>query len=412
MIRAPSLAMPRTAPTATAAEAQSPQQVVHESETQRQHVRVRLPGFVDFDIGGTRHRAKLVDVSAAGCAFELPRNALRPGSTIAGTVLVSAEPIGFTLPVKMQVRTADPQTGRVGCRFQDLGPREIGALRQLISSTLAGETVTVGDVMRSNGGGYTKPRASKAPVVEAQDFGGRLRALVVSLVALTLGVTAFGYALKQVHHILFVTSASAGKVAGPVYTVSMPREGMFYSLVPEDGIIKKGAAMASFEAPVLDLVRGQSLAANLSSDQLNKMMSQVVKGTITSPCDCRVQAQFVAHGQYAGRGQALFELVPREIKNPYVMARFRFDQMEKVAPGTVVRFHVTGDNQERSGKISQLRVPTTAENNVGGDVIAMIEPSEPLPPDLVNRPAAVDVGGIARFNPLAIVSSMADGDSK
>jgi mannuronan synthase len=241
---------------------------------------------------------------------------------------------------------------------------------------------------------------------------GRLRATVISLFALTLGITAFGYALKQVHHILFVTSASAGKVAGPVYTVAMPREGMFFSLVPDDGVVKKGAAIASFEAPVLDLVRGQSLAANLSSEQLNKMMSQVVKGTITSPCDCRVQVQFVANAQYAGRGQPLFELVPRELKNPYVMARFRFDQMEKVAPGTVVRFHVTGDSQERSGKISQLRVPNQADNTVGGDVIAMIEPTEPLPPDLVNRPAAVNVGGITRFNPLAVVSSMADGDDQ
>lgn len=251
---------------------------------------------------------------------------------------------------------------------------------------------------------------SRAP--ENLGFFGRLRATVISLFALTLGITAFGYALKQVHHLLFVTSAAAAKVAGPVYTVAMPREGMFHSLVPEDGLVKKGAAMASFEAPVLDLVRGQSLAANLSSDQLNKMMSQVVKGTITSPCDCRVQVQFVANAQYAGRGQPLFELVPRELKDPYVMARFRFDQMDKIAPGTAVRFHITGDNQERSGKIAQLRVPNTADNTIGGDVIAMIEPSEPLPPDLVNRPTAVDVGGIARFNPLAVVSSMADGDAQ
>jgi len=253
-------------------------------------------------------------------------------------------------------------------------------------------------------------RGAPARSRENLGFFGRLRATIVSLFALTLGLVAFGYALKQVHHLLFVTSASAAKVAGPVYTVAMPREGMFHSLVPEDGLVKKGAAIASFEAPVLDLVRGQSLAANLSSEQLNRMMSQVVKGTITSPCDCRVQAQFVANAQYAGRGQPLFELVPRQLKDPYVLARFRFDQMDKIAPGTKVRFHVTGDNQERSGRIAQLRVPNTADNTVGADVIAMIEPSEPLPPDLVNRPTAVDVGGIARFNPLAVVSSMADGD--
>jgi alginate biosynthesis protein Alg44 len=259
-------------------------------------------------------------------------------------------------------------------------------------------------------GAHFARHAPPAHAPENLGFFGRLRGAIASLLALIIGITAFGYALKQVHHLVFVTSASAAKVAGPVYTVSMPREGTFHSLVPEDGLVKKGAAMASFEAPVLDLVRGQSIAANLSSEQLNKMMSQVVKGTITSPCDCRVQAQFVANAQYAGRGQALFELVPRELKDPYVLARFRFDQMEKIAPGTDVRFHVTGDNQERAGKIAQLRVPNMADNTVGGDVIAMIEPSEPLPPDLVNRPTVVDVGGIAHFNPLAVVSTMADGD--
>ena len=191
-MRTPSIAIPRTAPSVKPAEP-AQQHVVHESETQRQHVRVRLPGFVEFDVGGQRHRARLFDVSAGGCGFELPRNGLRTGQTLAGTLLVSSEPVGFTLPVKMQVRTADPNSGRVGVRFQDVGPREAGALRQLISSTLAGESVSVGDVMRSaTAGSYTRPRAAKAPGVQEQGFGGRLRALAVSLVALTLGVTAFG----------------------------------------------------------------------------------------------------------------------------------------------------------------------------------------------------------------------------
>ena len=249
------------------------------------------------------------------------------------------------------------------------------------------------------------PRLS-APPIERLTFGGRLRAMVFSLVALTLGVTAFGYALRQIHHILFVTSSTAAKVAGPVYTVQMPREGTFSSLVPEDGLVKRGAPIASFEAPVLDLVKGQALAANISAEQLAKLSSQMVKGTISSPCDCRVQTTFVANAQYASRGQPLFELVPQEIKDPYVMARFRFDQADKIVPGTTVHFRVAGDSQQRRGKIEQLRVPNQPDT-VGGDLIAMIEPSEPLPPDLLNRPAMVDVGGIAQFNPLAMAASLA-----
>jgi len=318
------------------------------------------------------------------------------------------EPLGFTLPVAFQVRNGG--NGRVGCRFQDMGPREVAALRHLITSFLSGDIVTAGDVLHNaSRGNFTRPRQNGPAPMSVQGPGGRLRAMVLSAVALGLGIAAFGYALGEVHRILFVTSASAGKVAGPVYSVAMPREGTFYSLVPDDGIVKKGAALASFEAPVLDLVRGQALSANLSPEQLNKMLSQMVKGTITSPCDCRVQTQFVANAQYVGRGQPLFELVPRELKNPYVMARFRFDQVDKLPPGTAVRFQVTGDPQERVGRISQLRVPSEGDT-VGGDVIAMIEPTEPLPPDLVNRPASVDAGGLAKLNLIAVMSSMASGD--
>jgi alginate biosynthesis protein Alg44 len=220
---------------------------------------------------------------------------------------------------------------------------------------------------------------------------GRLRATVISLFALTLGITAFGYALKQVHHILFVTSASAGKVAGPVYTVAMPREGMFFSLVPDDGVVKKGAAIASFEAPVLDLVRNQTMGTNMTPENLEKLMKVTVKGTITSPCDCKVQTAFVADGQYVARDQPLFELMPRDF-TPYVVARFRSDQLADIATGDRVSFKVAGDNESRFGKITQLRAHGQGDT-VDTDVMVTITPEDPIPAELLSRPAEVIAGG-------------------
>src|SRR5688572_365697 len=77
-------------------------------------------------------------------------------------------------------------------------------------------------------GAHFARHAQPARGPENLGFFGRLRDAIASLLALTIGITAFGYALKQVHHLVFVTSASAAKVAGPVYTVSMPREGTFH----------------------------------------------------------------------------------------------------------------------------------------------------------------------------------------
>jgi alginate biosynthesis protein Alg44 len=413
MSHAPTVAFPRVAPSATPKP--SPQRapappagnVVHEHETQRQHVRVRVPGHIEYEHNGQRVRAKLFDVSAGGFSFQQQNGAPQPGTPLKGTLSISNEPISFTLPVSFQVRNVDGNAHRIGACFQDLGAREIGALRELISSVITGEAVTVGDVMRSPSR-MAKPRASAVAPSEQRTPFERFRAMAVSIVALSIGVTAFGYALKQAHHMLFVTSANAAKVAGQVYTVAMPREGMFYSLVPSDNLVKKGAAIASFEASVLDLVRGQALAGNITAEQLAKLTTQSVKGTITSPCDCRVQVQFVANAQYAGRGQPLFELTPQKVEDPQIMARFRYDQADKVAPGTKVNFHVSGDFGQHKGVIKQLRVPNETET-VGGDIIAMIQPDQPLSPEMVNRPVAVDVGGLARFDPFAIVTSMAAG---
>jgi alginate biosynthesis protein Alg44 len=171
----------------------------------------------------------------------------------------------------------------------------------------------------------------------------------------------------------------------------MPREGTFYSLVPDDGIVKKGAAIASFEAPVLDLVRNQALGGNITPDQLQKLMKVTIKGTITSPCDCKVQTQFVANGQYVAHNQPLFELMPRDFA-PYLVARFRNDQLGDLAQGVRVSFKVSGESQTRVGKNVQVRAHGEGDL-VDSDVIAVVEPEEPLPADLLSRPAEVVAGG-------------------
>jgi mannuronan synthase len=171
----------------------------------------------------------------------------------------------------------------------------------------------------------------------------------------------------------------------------MPREGTFYSLVPDDGVVKKGAPIASFEAPVLDLVKNQALGTNMTPEQLQKLMKVTVKGTITSPCDCKVQTTHVVNGQYVSREQPLFELMPRDFE-PYLVARFRSDQLTDLAQGDRVSFRVSGESASRGGKIVQVRAHGEGDT-VDTDIMVTIEPEEPLPADLLSRPAEVVAGG-------------------
>jgi len=371
---------PKVAPTVSAGAAAKPE---------RAHPRARLPGHIEF--GG--HRFRLHDVSLGGFCFESNGQALRPGDAYRGSLAVAVDGVAVTLAVAFQVRSHDARGHRAGCAFQDLGQAEAAALRNVINARLAGDTLTVGEVTASTAS-YAPPRppsVTARPIQPPPRSGGRLRALVTTAIFLGTAVVAFGYTARQVNRVVFASTATAAKVAGPTYSVVMPREGTFFSLVPDDGIVKKGAPIASFEAPVLDLVRNQTLGANMTADQLQKLMKVTVKGTITSPCECRVQTQFVVNGQYVAREQPLFELMPRDFE-PYLVARFRNDQLTHIAQGDRVSFRVSGDPQPRAGKIVQVRAHGQGDT-VDTDVMVTIKPEEPLPADLLSRPAEVVVGG-------------------
>jgi alginate biosynthesis protein Alg44 len=78
------------------------------------------------------------------------------------------------------VRSYDRQSGRVGCQFQNLEPQDISTLRHLITSHLAGDIVSMGEVLatlqRDN---FTKARKVKDGGSGMTPFG-RLKAVTFS----------------------------------------------------------------------------------------------------------------------------------------------------------------------------------------------------------------------------------------
>lgn len=138
--------------------------VVHESEAQRQFARVKLPARIRY-IGANREGvdARLLDLSAGGFAFTASGAPIQPGDLYKGKLLFQVDSISFSLEVEFQVRSVDPASRRVGCEFQNLKPREVAALRYLITSYLAGEVIGVGDMLntlqREN---FTKARSRAA----------------------------------------------------------------------------------------------------------------------------------------------------------------------------------------------------------------------------------------------------------
>jgi alginate biosynthesis protein Alg44 len=359
--------------------------VVHESEAQRQHARVKLPGKIRF-LGPNREtiEQRLLDISAGGFSFVSGKPVTQQGAFHRGKLLFQLDSLGLAMDVEFQVRNLDPETGRTGCQFHGLGAREIATLRQLITSHLSGELVTVGDMIctlqRDN---FTKARKGKG--LAQQTVFERLRAVSFSLAIFIAGLGAFGLILKQLYGLYFVTHAESGMVSVPSMEVTMPREGTVQSLVGPDGLVDNGAPIASFSASMLEMLKGHLSEEQLNPANVEKLFTKQMKGTLTSPCDCKVVAQRVANGQFASKGEVIFELLPRDAAAT-VEARFRYHDFAKVQPGTQVSFSVPGEEQPRYGRIVSS---TLQAEGLSSDIRVIIQPEQPLDSSLAGQPVEV-----------------------
>ena len=380
--------------------------VVHESEAQRQHARVKIPAKLRF-FGPDRTpvEARVIDLSAGGLAFNAGQLPLKTGDVHKARLQFVIDNLGLAMDVELMVRSYDRQTGRVGCQFQNLEPQDISTLRHLITSHLAGDIVTMGEVLatlqRDN---FTKARKVKDGGHGMTPFG-RLRAVTFSLAIFLVGLAAFGFIFKSVYGMYFVSHAQAGLVSVPGMNITMPRDGTVQSLVKDDGVAAKGAPLATFSTSMLDVLKGHLDEDQLQPAKVEELFGKQMTGTLTSPCDCTVAQQLVANGQYASKGDVIFQLVPRNTQAS-VEARFSYRQFGDVRPGAPVTFQIAGEDQTRTGKIVSSTSLKSAD--LSSDIRVQIQPDEPLDSAFAGRPVEVNSDRGPNFNWL-IDKAMAAG---
>jgi alginate biosynthesis protein Alg44 len=216
---------------------------------------------------------------------------------------------------------------------------------------------------------------------------GRLRAVTFSLAIFLVGLVAFGFIFKSVYGMYFVSHAQAGLVSVPAMNITMPRDGTVQSLIKDDGVAAKGAPLATFSTSMLDVLKGHLDDNQLQPAKVEELFGKQMTGTLTSPCDCTVAQQLVADGQYASKGDVIFQLVPRN-SEANVEARFSYRQFGEVLPGSTVSFQIAGEDKIRSGKI----VSSTSLNSadLSSDIRVQIKPDEPLNSAFAGRPVEVN----------------------
>ena len=361
--------------------------VVHESEAQRQHARVKIPAKLRF-AGNDRTpmQVNIIDLSAGGLSFNAANQTFKVGDVLKGRLQFVIDNLGLAMDVDLLVRNADRQTGRVGCQFQNLDLQDIATLRHLITSHLSGDIVTLGEVLatlqRDN---FTKARKVKDGGSGMSPFA-RMKAVVVSAGVFVVGLVAFGFIVKSVYGLYFVTHAQSALVSVPGMNITMPRDGTVQSLVKDDNLAANGAPIATFSTSMLDVIKGHLDENQLQPANIETLFGKQMTGTLTSPCDCLVAEQVVANGQYASKGDVIFKLVPRN-SEANIAARFSYRQFGDVLPGTRVNFQVAGEDALRSGKI----VSSTSLNSddLSSDIRVQIKPDAPLDSALAGRPVEV-----------------------
>jgi alginate biosynthesis protein Alg44 len=232
---------------------------------------------------------------------------------------------------------------------------------------------------------FTKARKVKDSGSGMSAFG-RLRAVTFSAGIFIVGLAAFGFVAKSVYGMYFVSHSTSGLVSVPSMDVTMPREGTVTSLVGADGVVAKGAPLATFNTSMLEMLKGNLDPDEMQPAKVEELFGRQLAGTMTSPCDCVVGKQLVADGQYAAKGQVIFQLVPRNVA-ANVDARFTYRQFADVQPGARVNFQIAGEDGTHSGKVVSSTALSPAD--LSSDLRVQIKPDESINSSLAGRPVEV-----------------------
>lgn len=364
--------------------------VVHESEIQRQHARVRIPARIRY-AGKHQHLVEhsLQELSAGGFSYLAGKHPVAVGDYHKGELTFAIDDLALVMRVEFQVRSVDPASNRVGCQFHNLKPRDIITLRHLITAHLSGELVSVGELLstlqRDN---FGAPRKNKGH--SGLGWLGRMRAMVMSLAVLVIGVVAFVFIATALYDLYFITHAQSALVTVPSMEVTMPREGTVQSLIGESGMVTKGAPVATFKTSMMDMFKGQLADSQIKPERLEELLGRQMNGTVTSPCDCTLLRQLVADGQFASKGDVIFQFAQRG-SQASIDAKFPYAKFRAVSPGSRVSFVVAGEGEERTGIIVGSNLNSATLNDLSTDIRVQIKPDQPLDNALAGRPVEVSV---------------------
>lgn len=359
------------------------QQIVHESEAQRQFVRIQMPAKAELN--GSEYAVR--DLSSGGIGLLDVTGDYRKGQTL--EIVLNLPFNDFALDVRLegQVQNFDSKTKVLGCRFTNLTTRQISLLNHVLKSFIAGDVIASGDIInvvsRDN---FVRVRNQKsaAPV----DGKNLIVRQIVPMAA--IGVLAL-LALFVIGGNIFegtalVKSANA-VVTADVVTVRTATDGIVTTLLAKDAVtVDRGAALASVSS------------SGAAGSSVGPTQPTAGSTQLTSPCDCFVARRYAEEGTFITAGSPIVSLIPKDAQ-AWVSVTMDMQDIQRLSVDDRAVVEISGANVKVSGRVAQIESNTgpfaaAAFGAVAGQsllpgAVVKIKLDQKVPIDLIGRPAQV-----------------------
>lgn len=356
-------------------------EIVHESEAQRQYVRLALPAYAE--IAGSRYTVK--DISTGGMGVTGVEGNFAAGQILATRLVLPFVDFTLEVSVDIQVQHFERENKFLGCRFVNLSANQVSILNHVIKAFIAGDVVSAGDLLSVTGrDNFVKVRKARAG---AQSAGISIARQLPGILLITaLGLAAAGLIFSNIYNRLFVLKSSQGVLVGPVVEVKAESEGTLKFLVSTDTVTVKP---------------GQPLAAIVGTPAANALpgASQPPGYVIKSPCECFLSRNKAQSGEFLAVGTPVLTLIPVTAE-PIVTVALEPQHGSRVPLNGEALVTVAGIDGKIPGRVLSVEsnlpaiLASAASANAEGAavpaVVVKIRPDQKLPADLIGRPASAE----------------------
>jgi|GEM_PF-1205550 len=351
-----------------AAAAEFLQPIIHETTTQRQHVRLRAPVAVIFEDQTLRAE----DWSVAGFSVAGASRVPLSGAIIAIRLRFSLEGLDVETAFEAEVRRSDSQCGAFAARFVNITQSQLSFLHAIANAVISGEVVRVGDFMAV--AKYTAP-APKRDAGTSDPPGIRTRLTRLGFLSclwiIALGLV--GIIVINGFNRAFVLTGN-GVLTSP--EASLQRAPSAVTLLSIDGVVGARKAPGALLATV-ERVDGSLLL-------------------MRSPCDCIIAETLLEPGAFVARGTPLLTLVPATARL-WASIAMPLQAAQALQRGDRAMVHFFTTQAPIRARVERINLPgltreVTSGGPSGGGIrgvpmaVVTLAPDEALPTALAGQP--------------------------